>query len=186
MTRGIFVVRGVGSNIDASGKNGFRINWNHAGHAARHSPLQNRTTAMTRIDFHTNVPDKIAYACRLVRKAWAAKHRVVLMAEDEAQLTELNAAMWAFSATDFLPHVLAGDPLAPHTPIVLTDNDEAELPHTELFVNLSRRAPARIAEFERMIEVISSDEDDAAAGRKRYVAYKQQDYPLTHFVTGKS
>jgi DNA polymerase-3 subunit chi len=143
---------------------------------------------MTRIDFHTNVPDKVAYACRLVRKAWAANNRVVLMAEDDAQLAELNAAMWTFSATDFLPHVLAGDALAAATPILLTGNDEAELPHThkELLVNLSRRAPGHVAQFERMIEVISSDEDDAAAGRKRYVAYKQQDYPLTHFVTGKS
>jgi DNA polymerase-3 subunit chi len=143
---------------------------------------------MTRIDFHTNVPDKVAYACRLVRKAWAANNRVVLMAEDAAQLAELNAAMWTFSATDYLPHVLAGDALAATTPILLTDSDEAELPHThkELLVNLSRRAPGHVAQFERMIEVISSDEDDAAAGRKRYVAYKQQDYPLTHFVTGKS
>lgn len=143
---------------------------------------------MTRIDFHTNVPDKVAYACRLARKAWAANNRVVLMAEDEAQLAELNAAMWTFSATDFLPHVLADDALAADTPILLTDSDEAELPHThkELLVNLSRRAPSHVARFERMIEVISSDEDDAAAGRKRYVAYKQQDYPLTHFVTGKS
>ncbi|MFS2004428.1 DNA polymerase III subunit chi [Duganella sp. CT11-25] len=143
---------------------------------------------MTRIDFHTNVPDKVAYACRLARKAWAANNRVVLMAEDEAQLAELNAAMWTFSAADFLPHVVAGDALAAQTPIILTDNDEAELPHThkELLVNLSRRAPGHVAQFERMIEVISSDEDDAAAGRKRYVAYKQQEYPLTHFVTGKS
>jgi DNA polymerase-3 subunit chi len=143
---------------------------------------------MTRIDFHTNVPDKVAYACRLARKAWAANNRVVLMAEDDVQLAELNAAMWTFSATDFLPHVLAGDALAASTPILLTASDEAELPHThkELLVNLSRRAPGQVARFERMIEVISSDEDDAAAGRKRYVAYKQQDYPLTHFVTGKS
>ena len=141
---------------------------------------------MTRIDFHTNVPDKIAYACRLVRKAWAASNRVVLIADDAAQLSELDAAMWTFSATDFLPHVQAGDVLAAQTPIILTDNDEAELPHTDLLVNLSRRAPRHVAQFARMIEVISSDEDDAAAGRKRYVAYKQQDYPLTHFVTGKS
>ncbi|MQA40174.1 DNA polymerase III subunit chi [Rugamonas aquatica] len=141
---------------------------------------------MTRIDFHTNVPDKIAYACRLVRKASAANTRVVLMADDEAQLAELNTAMWTFSSVDFLPHVLAGDALAAHTPIILTDNDEAELPHKELLINLSRRAPSGVAQFARMIEVISSDEDDAAAGRKRYVAYKQQDYPLTHFVTGKS
>jgi DNA polymerase IIIc chi subunit len=37
---------------------------------------------MTRIDFHTNVPDKVAYACRLVRKAWAANNRVVLLTND--------------------------------------------------------------------------------------------------------
>jgi DNA polymerase-3 subunit chi len=143
---------------------------------------------MTRIDFHTNVPDKVAYACRLARKAWAANNRVVMLAEDAVQLAQLNAAMWTFSATDFLPHVLVDDALAAGTPILLTDSDEAELPHThkELLVNLSRRAPGHVAQFERMIEVISSDEDDAAAGRKRYVAYKQQDYPLTHFVTGKS
>ncbi len=141
---------------------------------------------MTRIDFHSNVPDKIAYACRLVRKAYAANNRVVLLAGDAQQLEQLNSAMWTFSATDFLPHVLAGDALAARTPIVMTDSDDAELPHHELLVNLSRRTPATVAQFQRVIEVISSDEDDAAAGRQRYVAYKQQDYPLTHFVAGKT
>jgi DNA polymerase-3 subunit chi len=141
---------------------------------------------MTRIDFHSNVPDKIAYACRLVRKAYAADNRVVLMMDDAAQLAELNAALWSFSDTDFLPHVVAGDALADQTPIILTDNGDAELPHTDLLVNLSRSSPANVDRFRRMIEVISSHEDDAAAGRKRYVAYKQQAYPLTHFVAGKS
>jgi DNA polymerase-3 subunit chi len=141
---------------------------------------------MTRIDFHTNVPDKIAYACRLVRKALAAKNKIVMLTDDATQLAELDAALWEFSSVDFLPHVPASDALAASTPIILIDNDEADLPHTELLVNLSRRAPNNVGQFERMIEVISSNEEDAAAGRKRYVAYKQQDYPLTHFVAGKS
>jgi DNA polymerase-3 subunit chi len=141
---------------------------------------------MTRIDFHTNVPDKIAYACRLVRKALAAKNKIVMLTDDATQLAELDAALWEFSSVDFLPHVHVSDSLAANTPIILTDNDEADLPHTDLLVNLSRRAPNNVAQFERMIEVISSNEEDAAAGRKRYVAYKQQDYPLTHFVAGKS
>jgi len=141
---------------------------------------------MTRIDFHTNVPDKIAYACRLVRKAIAAKNKIVMLTDDATQLAELDAALWDFSSLDFLPHVQASDALAASTPIILTDNDEADLPHTDLLVNLSRRAPNNVGQFERMIEVISSNEEDAAAGRKRYVAYKQQDYPLTHFVAGKS
>lgn len=142
---------------------------------------------MTRIDFHSNVPDKIAYACRLVRKAHAAgSGRIVLMTDDAGQLEQLNAALWTFSATDFLAHVPAGDALAAQTPIILADSDDAPLPHHELMVNLSRRVPANVAQFERVIEVVSSDEDDAAAGRQRYVAYKKQEYPLTHFVAGKT
>lgn len=141
---------------------------------------------MTRIDFHTNVPDKLAYACRLVRKAYTAGNRIVLMMDDAAQLAELDAMMWTFSATDFLPHVPAGDALASATPIILADSDSAELPHHDLLVNLSRRVPAGVDSFQRVIEVVSSDEADAAAGRQRYVAYKQQQHPLTHFVANKS
>ncbi|MBA5638127.1 DNA polymerase III subunit chi [Duganella sp. LX20W] len=141
---------------------------------------------MTRIDFHTNVPDKLAYACRLARKAYAAGNRIVLMTDDAAQLAELDGMMWTFSATDFLPHVPAGDALASATPIILADNDGAALPHHDLLVNLSRRIPSVVDSFQRVIEVVSAEEDDAAAGRQRYVAYKRQNHPLTHFVANKS
>jgi DNA polymerase-3 subunit chi len=141
---------------------------------------------MTRIDFHTNIPDKLAYACRLARKAYAAKGKIVLLAEDAAQASALNDALWTLADTDFLPHVMAGDPLAGQTPIIVTDSEEAALPHYDMLVNLTRRTPATFAQFARVFEIISTDEDDAAAGRQRYVAYKKQSYPLTHFVAGQS
>ncbi|GGY63730.1 DNA polymerase III subunit chi [Pseudoduganella sp. SL102] len=147
---------------------------------------------MTRIDFHTNVPDKIAYACRLVRKACnaasasGAKSRIVIMTEDSAQLARLDAALWSFSDVDFLPHVHVNDPLAPDTPIVLADSDSVELPQADLLVNLARRAPAQFESFPRLIEVVSADEDDAAAGRIRFVAYKRQDFTPAHLSVGKA
>jgi DNA polymerase-3 subunit chi len=141
---------------------------------------------MTRIDFHTNIPDKLAYACRLARKAYSAKAKIVLLAEDAAQAAALNEALWTLSNIDFLPHVMADDPLASETAIIITDSEEAALPHHEMLVNLTRRTPSNVAEFARVFEIISSDELDAAAGRQRYVAYKKQSYPLTHFVAGQS
>ncbi len=141
---------------------------------------------MTRIDFHTNIPDKLAYACRLARKALAADGKLVLLAQDAAQAQALNAALWTFSETDFLPHVMAGDPLAAITPVIVTADEQTALPHFQMLVNLSDRAPVALDRFERVFEIISTDEQDAAAGRKRYAAYKQQSYPLTHFVAGKA
>jgi DNA polymerase-3 subunit chi len=141
---------------------------------------------MTRIDFHTNISDKLSYACRLARKAYSAGGKLVLLTEDAEQAARLNDVLWNLSETDFLPHVMAGDPLAVQTPIIVSDSDDAELPHTDMLVNLTRRTPAGVARFNRVFEIISTDEDDAAAGRKRYVAYKQQAYPLTHFVAGQS
>jgi DNA polymerase-3 subunit chi len=141
---------------------------------------------MTRIDFHTNIPDKLAYACRLARKAYGARAKIVVLAESREQADALNAAMWTVSDTDFIPHVMAGDPLAPQTPIVITDNEDSELPHHDMLVNLTRRRPNNFAQFARVFEIISLDADDAAQGRKRYTAYKKESYPLTHFVAGQS
>lgn len=141
---------------------------------------------MTRIDFHSNVPDKIVYACRLTRKARAADFRVVLLAGNRQDLMTLDQALWTFSELEFLPHVMADDPLAASTPIILTDSDDAEFPHHQILVNLSGDTPAHFARFERMFEIISSNEADKVAGRARYRFYQQRGYPLTHFEADKA
>jgi len=141
---------------------------------------------MTRIDFHTNIPDKLGYACRLARKAYASRAKLVLLAETPAQAAELNEALWTLSGTDFIPHVMAGDPLAPETPVIVTFDEQTELPHRDMLVNLTRRTPVGFDSFARVFEIISTDEEDAAAGRARYVAYKRQQHELTHFVAGQS
>jgi len=137
---------------------------------------------MTRIDFHSNVPNKLAYACRLVRKARAAQCKIVLLGRDRGELTQLDQLLWSFSEQDFIPHVHASDPLAAQTPVILTDSEAVELPHHHVLINLSGNTPEHFARFERMFEIISSDEADKAAGRDRYRFYKERGYPLSHFV----
>ena len=140
---------------------------------------------MTRIDFHTNIGDKLAYACRLTRKAYAAGTQLVILTSDAAQATRLDAMLWTLSDTDFLPHVQAHDPLAAHTPIIVTHDGTFDTPHYDMLVNLTRATPPQFARYARVFEIISADAADAAAARQRYVAYKQQAYRLTHCVVNQ-
>ena len=137
---------------------------------------------MTRIDFHTNIEDKVAYTCRLARKAYGARGKLVVLADNAAQAAALNSGLWTVGETDFLPHAMAGDALAVQSPIIITDSLDGQLPHYDMLVNLTQATPPQFERFQRVFEIISTDAMDAAAGRKRYLAYKQQSYPLTHFV----
>ena len=141
---------------------------------------------MTRIDFHSNVPDKIHYTCRLIRKARAAGCRIIVFDNDRTQLDLLNEALWTFSESDFLPHVLFNDPLMKQTPIILTEDDLANFPHHELLINLTQRVPRDFSRFERVIEIISSETQDTLAGRERYRHYQQQGLTPTHTIAKPS
>lgn len=133
---------------------------------------------MTRIDFHSNVPDKLGYVCRLIRKAYGAGQKMVVHAEP-AVLARLDAQLWSFSALDFLPHCGLQSPHAAVTPIILAAELQA-VPHHELLINLHADMPVGFASFERLIEVVGTEPDDRAAARQRYREYRERGYPLTH------
>jgi DNA polymerase III subunit chi len=66
---------------------------------------------MARIDFHSNVSDKLEYACRLTRKIWSATAegepvRNIVMVAEKADLKRLDELLWTFTKTDFLPPLL--------------------------------------------------------------------------------
>ena len=138
---------------------------------------------MTRIDFHFNAPGKVAYTCRLVRKARAAGHKLVIYSGNPALLSELDRALWTFSPLDFLAHCSAQDELAARTPILLAAT-ACETAHHDVLVNLDADRPEFFPRFERMIEVVTGDDDDRGAARERWKYYKERGYAVTHFDIG--
>jgi DNA polymerase-3 subunit chi len=134
---------------------------------------------MTRIDFAINAPDKLQYACRVVRKKVSEGAKVVVYCADAARMAEFDRALWTFSALDFIPHVAAGDPLADRTPVLLAST-AIDTPHHDLLINLDPEWPPFFARFEQMIDLVSADEEDKASGRARYKFYRDRGYELTH------
>lgn len=136
---------------------------------------------MTRVSFHFNVPQRLAYACRLLRKATRQNARVTVTGEARL-LAELDRALWSFEPTEFIPHVLLREgevlrePLR-ETPVCLTAVP-AGAPHHDVLLNLGAEAPAGFESFERLIEIVSTDEADRAAARARWKHYAARGYPI--------
>lgn len=133
---------------------------------------------MTEISFHVNTPDKVGYACRLLRKAWSSGSKVAVTADPEV-LQQLDAALWTFSATDFIPHAYdAPEAQGTRAPIVLVDSARSA-PHVEVLLNLGPGVPEGFERFERLIEVVSTEQDDLQQGRLRWKHYASRGYALT-------
>lgn len=140
---------------------------------------------MTGIQFHVNVPDKLAYACRLLRKAVKSGARVVVTGEPQL-LRTLDTQLWTFAALEFVPHchaATADAQVLAASPVVLADA-VGGTPHHEVLVHLGgpgAGAPDGFERFERMIEVVSAEPADLADGRRRWRHYADRGYELKKF-----
>jgi DNA polymerase-3 subunit chi len=132
---------------------------------------------MTEVSFHFNAPDKLAYACRLLRKGHMKSARMVVMVDPD-QLGALDAALWQVSTHDFLPHCTDQDPVhvRVHSPIQLVGgsllNPEARA--LDVLVNLRQEMPLEFLSFAKVIEVVTQEEHDRQQARERWKLYRQK------------
>jgi DNA polymerase-3 subunit chi len=139
---------------------------------------------VTTVEFHTGVADPLAFACRLLRKAYRQGARVAVSAPPTV-LAALDERLWTFEAQAFVPHLRwtpARSAQAARTPIWLIEG--APPPGSPpVLVNLGASpapGPAGTGAFERIIEIVSTDDDDRRAARARWRAYEAQGLPITH------
>ncbi len=144
---------------------------------------------MTQVEFHTGVPDPVAYACRLLRKASRRGVRVLVTAP-EAVLSELDRQLWTFEERDFVPHIrVSADGAAPvarvaaRTPIWLAARaGVAGSPGVVL--NIDAAAPFDLGGIERLIEIVGAEPEPAERGRTRWRAYRSAGLQVVHHVNG--
>ena len=136
-----------------------------------------------RIDFHSNVADRLSYCCRLIRKAYQADNHITVFHPDSRQLRILDEALWTISEQEFIPHASADSAQAKYSAVVLTaaEPTPVQTAKTSILLNLSQYTPQQFAQFARMIEIVSRNEDDIRAGRQRYRQYQQSGHELHHF-----
>lgn len=85
------------------------------------------------------------------------------------------------AVSNFVPHVGADSPLAHETPVVIagTLDHPAAADHNQVLVNLDGELPPAFARFERLIEIVGTDDADRLPARGRFRFYRDRGYPLT-------
>ncbi len=141
---------------------------------------------MTEIAFHFNVPDKLAYSCRLLRKAYASGAKLVVTGEP-AVLTALDQLLWTFSAAEFVPHcrTTRTEPASETSnvitvaasPILLAASPRG-CAHHGVLVNLGQDIPEEFERFERFIELVTQTDTDRQAARLRWKHYADRGYVM--------
>ncbi len=142
---------------------------------------------MTEVAFHFNAPDRLAYCCRLLRKAVAGNARVVVTGLPDT-LAQLDAALWTFSPTDFVPHCMLDSdaPVLAASPVILASTITST-PHRQVLVNLGQSVPEGFAQFDRVIEVVGMDDEDRQLARERWKHYTERGFAITrHDLTLKT
>jgi DNA polymerase-3 subunit chi len=140
---------------------------------------------MTRIDFYSNADSKLQVACQLVAKAVRERSQVVVYAPDQNVARSIDRLLWTYQAIGFVPHCLAGDALSSETPVIIAF-DESEPAHYRILLNLHGESPPAFSRFERLIEIVGTDEDDRQRARGRFRFYRDRGYEIHHHDLTKS
>ena len=132
---------------------------------------------MTQIEFHFNAPDKLAYACRLLRKGTSQNQRLFVVGQEDV-LKHLDVALWSVAPHDFVSHCQASQAhLRSHSAVILATRLEA-VDGVQTAVNLGPDLPEGFEGFARLIEVVSDDTADRLQARVRWKQYTVRGYTL--------
>ncbi len=136
-----------------------------------------------RTDFYLLTTDSLEerdqFACRLIEKAFLAKHTLYVATDSEEQAAKFDLLLWSFRPDSFVPHSrLDASESAP----VIIGHAQFNSP-LEIWLNLSQELPPTDLACRRLIEIVPTISTVQDAARQRFRHYRTLGYTLnTHNV----
>jgi len=120
----------------------------------------------------------------LLEKTLSRGWRARIRADTRQRIEAIDAWLWTYRDDSFLPHGMAGDPLAERQPILLGEGDGNPNHAQVLFVVDTE--PGDIGDFARCIVVFDGrDEVALAAARDLWSRYRNAGHGVTYWRQGE-
>jgi len=119
---------------------------------------------------------------KLLEKAFSGGYRVLVLAENDARVEQLNTHLWTYDEHSFLPHGSASEAYGHAQPILLSTSPEVPNNANLLLVTDGRIFDANNKNFERVLDVFDGNDASAtASARARWKNYKDAGYEISYF-----
>jgi DNA polymerase-3 subunit chi len=104
----------------------------------------------------------------------------------EAGLAQkIDRMLWTWPATGFVPHCLADDPLAAETPVLIATESESAAA-CDILLNLAADCPPKFERYERVLEIVSREDEERSMGRARFKFYRDRGFAIaSHDLAGE-
>ena len=117
---------------------------------------------------------------KTLQRGW----RALVRTGDVQRLEHLDGWLWSYRDDSFLPHGLAGEPLADRQPILLTTDAENLNAAQALFL-IDGAEAASLDGYERCILMFDGrDEAATAEARERWKVFKSAGHPVSYWRQG--
>ena len=137
-----------------------------------------------RVDFYLlNDSEATAFwllACRLIEKAYQRGHRIFVLCKTQDDAEHLDELLWTYKDDSFIPHNLQGEGPEPPPPVQIGFGNEPR-GFSDILINMLDPIPPYFMRFNRIIELVSSDEEAKIISRNHYRDYRNKGCQLhTH------
>lgn len=130
------------------------------------------------VEFHFNVPDRLHYTARLLRKAHSMGLRCAVVGES-GLLQRLSEQLWTVGPLDFISHCTdQADATAQAQSAILLGQGTQSMQGRSVLVNLGEDVPQNFESFARLIEIVDSDPAHRQMARNRWRNYQAQGHTL--------
>lgn len=145
---------------------------------------------MTSVNFYVSKEEglepRLAIVYRLVTMALKRNLSVHIHTDNAKSSMLVDDLLWKKERSSFIPHCVIDETDAA-IPTEKISKKEVTISHTfepmkdcDYLINFSGERPSFFSRFEKLAEIIDSSEEILAAGRKRYVFYRDRGYALQY------
>ncbi len=136
---------------------------------------------MTQVDFYlVGRHQRETFVCRLVEKAYGLGNDVFVHTPGEALARRIDDVLWTFRPGSFIPHEVCSAAGAPDACPVLVGFGVEPEGRRSVLINLHPQVPVFFSRFERVLEVLTDEDDEKRQARERYGFYRDRGYALDY------